>query len=103
MRSDFQPSVYILASRRNGTLYTGVTSDLLARIGQHRGGLVQGFARKYGVKMLVWFEQHPTMHSAITREKRIKKWNRAWKLELIEAANPEWRDLAEDLGFGPLG
>ena len=103
MRSDFQPCVYILASARNGTLYTGVTSDLVGRAQQHRDGRVRGFSEKYGVKMLVWFEQHSTMESAITREKRIKKWNRAWKLELIETANPDWRDLAEDLGFGPLG
>ncbi len=102
MHADFSPTVYLLASQRNGTLYAGVTSDLLARIHQHRHGFVRGFARDYGVKLLVWFEQHPTMHSAITREKRIKKWNRAWKLELIEAGNPDWRDLAEDFGFAPL-
>ena len=102
MHPDFQPCVYILESKRNGTLYTGVTSDLLGRIHQHRHGIVRGFSRKYGVKLLVWFEQHPTMGSAITREKRIKKWNRAWKLELIEASNPEWRDLAEGFGFAPL-
>jgi putative endonuclease len=102
MYADFSPTVYLLASRRNGTLYAGVTSNLLARIHQHRHGLVRGFTREYGVKLLVWFEQHPTMDSAITREKRIKKWNRAWKLELIEAGNPEWRDLAEDFGFEPL-
>ena len=102
MHADFSPTVYILASKRNGTLYTGVTSNLLARIHQHREGQVRGFTREYGVKLLVWFEQHPTMESAITREKRIKKWNRAWKLELIEAGNPDWRDLAEDFGFAPL-
>jgi putative endonuclease len=102
MHEDFSPTVYLLASRRNGTLYVGVTSNLLARIHQHRIGAVRGFTHKYGVKLLVWFEQHATMESAITREKRIKKWNRAWKLELIEAANPEWRDLAEGLGFAPL-
>jgi putative endonuclease len=102
MHDDFQPCVYLLASKRNGTLYAGVTSNLLARIHQHRHGYVRGFTRKYGVQLLVWFEQHSTMKSAITREKRIKKWNRAWKLELIEAANPNWRDLAEDLGFEPL-
>ena len=101
MHTDFAPTVYILASQRNGTLYTGVTSDLPARIHQHRHGVTRGFTDKYGVRLLVWFEQHPTMHSAITREKRIKKWNRAWKLELVEAANPDWRDLAEDLGFPP--
>jgi putative endonuclease len=102
MQREFSPTVYILASRRNGTLYTGVTSDPPGRIYQHRHGLVPGFTREYGVKLLVWFEQHATMESAIQREKRIKKWNRAWKLQLIEAANPDWRDLAEDLGFDPL-
>ena len=102
MHEDFQPIVYLLASKRNGTLYTGVTSNLLARIHQHRLAAVRGFTREYGVKLLVWFEQHATMDSAIMREKRIKKWNRAWKLELIEAANPDWRDLAEDFGFAPL-
>lgn len=88
---------------RNGTLYTGATSNLTARIYQHRDGLGSGFTAKYGVKQLVGFELHSTMESAITREKRIKKWNRAWKLELIEAANSEWRDLAEDIGFPSLG
>ena len=102
MHPDFSPTVYLLASQRNGTLYTGVTSNVLARIRQHRQGLIRGFTREYGVKLLVWFEQHSTMDSAITREKRIKKWNRAWKLDLIEAANPDWRDLAEDFGFAPL-
>ncbi len=102
MHEDFQPTVYLLASKRNGTLYTGVTSNLLARIHQHRTGAVRGFTRKYDIKLLVWFEQHPTMESAITREKRIKKWNRTWKLDLIEADNPDWRDLAEDFGFSLL-
>jgi putative endonuclease len=103
MQHEFTPVVYLLASQRNGTLYVGVTSNLLTRIHKHRHGLTRGFASEYGVKLLVWFEDHPTMESAIIREKRIKKWNRAWKLELIEAGNPEWRDLAEDLGFPPLG
>jgi putative endonuclease len=103
MHADFSPTVYILASKRNGTLYVGVTSNLLARIHQHRHGVVHGFTRDYSVKLLVWFEQHATMESAITREKRIKKWNRAWKLELVEAANRDWRDLAEDFGFASLG
>jgi putative endonuclease len=103
MHPDFSPTVYLLASKRNGTLYTGVTSNLLGRVHQHREALVRGFAREYGIKLLVWLEQHATMESAILREKRIKKWNRAWKLELIEAANPEWRDLAEDFGFASLG
>jgi putative endonuclease len=102
MNSDFLPTVYILASKRNGTLYTGVTSNLLSRLYRHRTGEVSGFTSDYGVKLLVWFEQHATMEEAILREKRIKKWNRAWKLELIESANPEWRDLAEDLGLEPL-
>ena len=103
MNDSFQPAVYILASSRNGTLYTGVTSNLVARIHQHRDGLGSGFTRKYGVRQLVWFEQHATMESAILREKRIKKWNRTWKLQLIEAANPAWRDLASDFGFASLG
>ena len=102
MHREFSPTVYLLASKRNGTLYAGVTSDLIARIHKHRHGILRGFTRKYGVRMLVWFEQHATMEEAILREKRIKKWNRDWKLQLIESANPDWRDLAEDLGFEPL-
>ena len=102
MRHEFAPCVYILASKRNGTLYTGVTSQLPVRIYQHRIGAVPGFTREYGVKLLVWFEQHATMESAILREKRIKKWNRAWKLNVSEATNPDWRDLADDLGLEPL-
>jgi len=102
MKRDLQPAVYLLASKRNGTIYTGVTSVLLSRIYQHRSGLVPGFTREHRVKLLVWFELHATMESAILREKRIKKWNRDWKLELIEKENPDWRDLAEDLGFEPL-
>jgi putative endonuclease len=103
MRQDFGPTVYLLASRRNGTLYIGITSSLLQRVHQHREGFVPGFTREYGVKMLVWFEQRATMDAAIQREKRIKKWNRAWKLELIEKENPDWRDLAEEFGFEPIG
>ena len=102
MQRDFQPCVYIMASRRNGTLYAGVTSDLIQRVHEHREGVVPGFTSKHGVKRLVWFEQHSTMDHAITREKRIKKWFRVWKLELIERDNLGWRDLAEDLGFPPL-
>jgi putative endonuclease len=102
MRREFLPAVYILASKRNGTLYTGVTSELVQRIHQHREGTVPGFTSKHGVKRLVWFEQHATMEHAIVREKRIKKWNRVWKLELIERDNLSWRDLAEDLGFPPF-
>jgi putative endonuclease len=103
MQREFDPCVYILASRRNGTIYTGVTSDLLGRISQHREEMTRGFTSKHDVKRLVWFEQHGTMEHAIVREKRIKKWLRVWKLELIEEANPQWRDLAEDFGFEPLG
>lgn len=88
-----QPCIYMLASKRNGTLYVGVTSDLVRRIGEHKNDVVEGFTRKYGVHMLVWFEQHETMESAIAREKTIKAWKRAWKLELIEKSNPEWNDL----------
>ena len=82
-----QPAVYILASQRNGTLYVGVTSDLVQRIYQHREHLIEGFTSRYNVTMLVWYELHPTMESAITREKQLKKWNRAWKLQLIEENN----------------
>ena len=90
------PHVYILASQRNGTLYTGVTSDIVQRMEQHKNGVVEGFTRRYAVHRLVWYERHDTMLSAIAREKAIKKWNRAWKLRLIEEGNPEWRDLTED-------
>ena len=83
-----QPCVYILASKRNGTLYTGVTSNLLQRIWQHKHDLVEGFTKKYGIKMLVWYEEHSTMETAITREKAIKNWKRNWKLNLIEKCNP---------------
>lgn len=102
MSRERSPTVYLLASRRNGTLYVGVTSDLLARLHQHRNGLIEGFTSDYGVKRLVWFETHETMESAILREKRIKKWNRQWKINLIEDANPDWDDLAIGLGFDPL-
>ena len=96
------PTVYLMASSCNGTLYVGVTSNLLQRVAQHREGLLSGFTDSYDVKMLVWFEAHPTMESAIQREKRIKKWRREWKLRLIEAANPDWRDLAANFGFEAL-
>jgi putative endonuclease len=100
MRRDFQPIVYLLASHRNGTLYAGVTSKLMQRLYQHREGVIEGFSQENGTKRLVWFEAHETMESAILREKRIKKWNRPWKIKLIEETNPDWRDLAIDLGFG---
>ena len=93
-----RPCVYILASQRNGTLYAGVTSNLPQRIWQHRQGFVDGFTSRYGAHSLMWYEQHETMMSAIAREKAIKKWNREWKVELIEASNPEWRDLYEEIG-----
>jgi putative endonuclease len=88
-----QPAVYILASGRNGTLYIGVTSNLTQRVWQHREGLADGFTKQYGVKMLVWYEQHATMESAISREKAMKKWLRKWKLAIIEKTNPYWHDL----------
>jgi putative endonuclease len=97
------PAVYIVASGFHGTIYTGVTSNLLQRIHQHREGNLDGFTARYGCKRLVWLEMHGSMESAIIREKRLKNWPRAWKLALIEKANPTWRDLAEDLGFNPLG
>jgi putative endonuclease len=87
------PAVYLLASSRNGTLYVGVTSDLCSRVLQHREGKMPGFTKRYGVKMLVWFEGHDTMDGAIAREKQIKEWRRAWKIELIEKTNPNWLDL----------
>ena len=96
--SRFQPAVYILASRPYGTLYTGVTSNLARRISEHREGIVAGFTRRYGVKLLVYYEYFATMADAIPREKRIKEWRRAWKIDLIVSLNPEWRDLYEDLG-----
>ena len=92
-----RPCVYILANRRNGTLYIGVTSDLSRRAWEHRSGAVEGFTRRYAVKMLVYAEFHDTMPEAILSEKRLKKWRRAWKLELIERHNPQWRDLYDDL------
>ncbi|HMV13623.1 MAG TPA: GIY-YIG nuclease family protein [Nitrosomonas sp.] len=92
-----QPCVYILASQKNGTLYTGVTSDLIKRVWEHKHDQAEGFTSKYAVHHLVYFEQHEDMNAAITREKQIKKWNRAWKLRLIEALNPNWNDLYETL------
>ena len=92
-----QACVYILASKRNGTLYTGVTSDLIKRVYQHKHNLSPGFTARYAVHRLVWFEVHENLESAICREKAIKKWRRAWKLRLIECANPEWCDLYPEL------
>ena len=92
-----QPAVYLLASGRNGTVYLGVTSNLVQRVWQHRTSAVDGFSARYDVHLLVWFEVHDTMASAIAREKRIKKWRRAWKADLIESANPYWRDLWSEI------
>ena len=87
----------MLASARNGTLYVGVTSNLIQRVWQHKNGLVEGFTKRYKTQLLVWFEQHEEMLGAIAREKAIKKWERQWKLNLIETGNPEWRDLYAEL------
>ena len=92
-----QPCVYLLASCRNGTLYVGVTSDLIQRIWQHKNKQADGFTKRYEIDVLVWFEQHSTMESAIAREKVIKHWERKWKLNLIEKTNPDWCDLYAEL------
>jgi putative endonuclease len=89
--------VYILASKRNGTLYTGVTSDLPRRVWEHKNHLVDGFTKKYDVNRLVYFEAHANPTTAIEREKRLKKWHRKWKLDLIEKSNPDWTDLSDKL------
>lgn len=90
---DKQPAVYILASKRNGTLYIGVTSDLVKRIWEHKNNIVEGFTKRYDVHQLVWYEIHESMESAIEREKLLKEWKRKWKLALIEKINPSWQDL----------
>ena len=92
-----QSYVYLLASKPNGTLYLGVTSDLARRVWQHKNKVVDGFSKKYDLTRLVWFEIHDEIAAAIEREKRIKKWRRAWKVALIEAENPSWRDLYSDI------
>lgn len=92
-----QPATYILASGKNGTIYTGVTSNLIQRVTQHKQNAIPGFTSRYGVKSLVWFELHETMEAAIHREKRLKSGSRAAKIQLIMASNPDWRDLYEDL------
>ena len=97
--------VYMLCSRRNGTLYIGLTSDLIKRVYEHKNNLVAGFTKKYNVHSLVWYEVHDSAETAIQREKQIKKWERPWKLRLIEELNPQWKDLYDDLlevpGFPP--
>jgi len=98
---DWQPCVYILASGRHGTLYIGVTSNLIGRVIQHREGLIPGFTSRYGVHRLVWYDVADTMEAAIVREKQLNKWNRDWKLRLIEQDNPGWDDLAIGLGLAP--
>ena len=92
-----QPCVYILASKRNGTLYIGVTSNLPQRVWQHKNDLVEGFTKRYGVHFLVWYEVHESMETAIMRERSLKEWKRAWKVRLIEEDNPFWRDLYDDI------
>jgi putative endonuclease len=89
--------VYILASKRNGTLYVGMTDDLVKRVWQHRTNALPGFTRRYNVKMLVWHETHDSRESAFARERQIKKWDRAWKIKLVEESNPNWRDLWEEV------
>jgi putative endonuclease len=93
----FKPAVYILASKYQGVLYIGVTSNLPQRIWQHKHKLVDGFSQQYNVDRLIWYELHMEMYAAITREKQIKKWNRAWKIELIETDNPNWNDRFEEI------
>ncbi|MBX3564451.1 MAG: GIY-YIG nuclease family protein [Sphingomonas sp.] len=102
MREELQPCVYILASARNGTFYTGVTARLLQRVYEHRNGITKGFAWEHRALALVWYESHNDMESTILREKAIKRWKREYKLNLIERDNPEWLDLAVGLGFDPL-
>jgi putative endonuclease len=92
-----QPAVYILASKRNGTLYVGETSDLVKRVWEHKNNMVEGFTKQYNVQELVWYGLHESMESAIVREKRLKDWKRAWKLKLIESQNPEWLDLFDTI------
>ncbi len=91
------PCIYILTNKPDGTLYIGVTSNLSARIFQHKNDLVDGFSKKYNLHLLVYYEAHENMYSAITREKRLKKWNREWKIQLIESMNPAWRDLYNEI------
>ncbi|WP_332819233.1 GIY-YIG nuclease family protein [Sphingopyxis sp.] len=102
-RDVFQPCIYVLAKYRNGTLYIGVTSNLVRRIWQHRNGTAEGFAARYHTYRLVHFELFGTMADSIAREKQLKRCHRPWKINLIEKDNPEWRDLAFEIGAGPIG
>ena len=94
---EIHPCVYIMASRRNGTLYIGVTSNLVGRVYQHRSGLIDGFTKQHGCKLLVWYEAYDDLDAARLRELQMKKWKRAWKIELIERDNPQWKDLWPDI------
>ena len=102
MLTQRQPCVYMLASRRHGTLYIGVTSNLMARLYQHRAGVTDGFTKRYAIRRLVYFEMAETMEAAITREKQLKAWRRDWKIALIERENPFWEDRGIAMGFKPL-
>lgn len=102
MRDERQPCVYILANKPHGTIYIGVTSDLVARIWQHRNGALDGFTSRYKVHRLVRYELFGDMEAAIVREKQLKRWHRQWKINLIESDNPDWHDLAVGLGLEPL-
>ncbi|MFW5634824.1 MAG: GIY-YIG nuclease family protein [Erythrobacter sp.] len=99
MGNERHPCVYILASQRHGTLYIGVTSDLIQRLWQHRNGMIEGFTRRYGVHRLVRYELFGEMERAIAREKQLKRWHRQWKINLVESENPDWHDLAPGLGL----
>ena len=101
-RDEKSPAVYMLASKRHGTLYIGVTGSLCNRVAAHKDGSVLGFTKKYNVKMLVWFELHETMDIAIRREKQLKEWQRGWKIELLEKENPVWRDLHDEVCNMPI-
>lgn len=102
MRDEKQPAVYIMANRYRGTIYIGVTGSLATRVTSHRSGTFKGFTAKYGLKTLVWYENHETMTSAICRETRMKAWRRSWKIELIETINRDWKDLSDDLIYRPI-
>lgn len=102
MRDERRPCVYILTSQPRGTLYIGVTSNLIGRLWQHRESVIPGFTSQYAVHRLVYFEQFDEMIPAITREKQLKRWHRQWKINLIESANPDWHDLAPGLGLGAI-
>jgi putative endonuclease len=101
MRDEKFPAVYIMANRYRGTLYVGVTSALWSRVAAHKNEAFEGFTKEYGVKSLVWYEHHHSMEQAIKREKQLKKWNRAWKIRIIEELNPDWRDLHDEID--PIG